>query len=80
MSVASVVSIGLVALPLPVLIGIKHPISLCITAFALFEAWKINRAPVWTITGPHAIATPQATGPAKEAAGTDAAAAPVVDG
>jgi hypothetical protein len=28
-----------------------------IVAFALYEAWKLNRMPAFTITGPYQIAT-----------------------
>lgn len=47
-----------IALAAPVLAGASNIIGLLIIAFALWEAWKINRKRAIAITGPHAIAPP----------------------
>lgn len=44
------------ALAAPILIGISSPIHLLIVAFALYEAWKLNRAVPFNITGPYRVA------------------------
>jgi hypothetical protein len=44
------------ALALPVLEGFQSPLFLVILAFALYEAWKLNKVPAFTITGPHQLA------------------------
>jgi hypothetical protein len=44
------------ALAMPVLIGLQSPLHFVIVAFALYEAWKLNRMPAFTITGPFQIA------------------------
>jgi hypothetical protein len=41
---------------MPVLIGLQSPLHFVIVAFALYEAWKLNRMPAFTITGPFQIA------------------------
>jgi hypothetical protein len=43
------------ALAMPFLIGFQSPLHFVIVAFALYEAWKLNRTPAFTITGPHQI-------------------------
>jgi hypothetical protein len=43
------------ALAMPFLIGFQSPLHLVIVAFALYEAWKLNRTPAFTITGPYQI-------------------------
>jgi hypothetical protein len=53
--VATVSLVGF-ALALPVLIGIQSPLSLVILAFALYQAWRLNKVPAFTITGPFQIA------------------------
>jgi hypothetical protein len=57
--VALVIFTGLV-LALPFLAGAENIIGLIIIGIGLYEAWKFNRKPNVSITGPHAIATPQA--------------------
>jgi hypothetical protein len=44
------------ALAMPFLIGFQSPLHFVIVAFALYEAWKLNRMPAFTITGPYQIA------------------------
>jgi hypothetical protein len=45
--------------------GLSNIIGLLIIAFALWEAWKINRKQAVQFTGPHAIAAaPSAPTPA----------------
>lgn len=44
------------ALAMPFLIGFQSPLHFVIVAFALYEAWKLNRTPAFTITGPYQIA------------------------
>lgn len=43
------------ALTLPIRFGFQNPIGLLIVAFALYEAWKINRRVPLVITGPHPL-------------------------
>ena len=57
--VALVIFTGLV-LALPFLAGAENIIGLIIIGIGLYEAWKFNRKSNVSITGPHAIATPQA--------------------
>jgi hypothetical protein len=40
----------------PFLAGFQNILGLFIIGFGLYEAWKINKRPVITITGPHALA------------------------
>jgi hypothetical protein len=40
----------------PIMIGIGSPLHLLIAAFALYEAWKLNRGAAFTVTGPYSIA------------------------
>lgn len=40
---------------LPVLVGVKDLISLLIIGFALYEAWKLNRARELRVSGPHQV-------------------------
>lgn len=40
---------------LPIVAGFHQPIGLLIISFALWEAWKINRAPRLDVTGPHPL-------------------------
>ena len=56
--VALAVFAGLV-LAIPFLAGIENVIGLIIIGIGLYEAWKFNRKPQLTITGPHAIAAAQ---------------------
>lgn len=56
---ALVVFTGLV-LALPFLSGVQNIIGLIIIGIGLYEAWKFNRKPQISITGPHAIAAVQA--------------------
>ena len=46
------------AFALPVLAAAERPIGLLITAFALWEAWKMNARPQLNIAGPFAVGTP----------------------
>lgn len=48
---ALLVLLGL-ALAMPFLIGFQAPLHFVIVAFALYEAWKLNRAPIFNISGP----------------------------
>jgi hypothetical protein len=43
------------ALALPFLGGLEHPIGLVLIAIALYEAWKVNRAGPLTVKGPFAV-------------------------
>ncbi len=45
----------LLAAALPVLAGIENAIGLLIIGFALYEAWKINKKPVFVINGPFEV-------------------------
>jgi len=54
-AIALVMLLGL-ALAMPFLIGFQSPLHFVIVAFALYEAWKLNRMPAFTITGPYQIA------------------------
>ncbi len=54
--VALVILLGIV-LAMPFLIGFQSPLHFVIVGFALYEAWKLNRAPAFTITGPYQIAS-----------------------
>jgi hypothetical protein len=38
------------------MIGMGSPLHLLIAAFALYEAWKLNRGAAFTVTGPYALA------------------------
>jgi hypothetical protein len=42
----------------PVLAGFENIISLLIIAFALWEAWKINKRPQFDTAGPFALGAP----------------------
>lgn len=53
--VALVFLLGL-ALAMPFLIGISNPLHFVIVGFALYEAWKLNRVPAFSITGPFQLA------------------------
>ena len=44
-----------IMLALPILAGFSQPIGLLIVAFALWEAFKLNRKVNLVITGPHNI-------------------------
>jgi hypothetical protein len=44
----------------PFLISFESPLTGIIHAFALYEAWKLNRAVRLPITGPHAVNAPAA--------------------
>jgi hypothetical protein len=46
----------------PFLVGFQNIIGLIIIGIGLYEAWKLNRREVLTITGPHAIAPRVAAG------------------
>ena len=60
LALALVLTVGLV-LALPFLAGFENIIGLVIIGIGLYEAWKLNRRQVLTITGPHTIArTPPA--------------------
>ena len=41
----------------PFLAGLQNVVGLAIIGFGLWEAWKINRRPELTITGPHQLAS-----------------------
>jgi hypothetical protein len=43
-------------LRLPISHALERPLSGVITAFALYEAWKVNRRPPLLVSGPHQIA------------------------
>lgn len=49
---------ALVVLKQPLHNAIASPLSAVINAFALWEAWKLNRAVALPITGPHAVNPP----------------------
>lgn len=49
--VALLLLLGFV-LAMPFLIGFSSPLHFVIVGFALYEAWKLNRAPVFNISGP----------------------------
>lgn len=53
--VALLIVLGLV-LAMPFLIGFSNPLHFVIVGIALYEAWKLNRTPAFTITGPHQLA------------------------
>jgi hypothetical protein len=55
-SVALVILLGML-FAMPFLIGFQSPLHLVIVGFALYEAWKLNRAPAFTISGPYQIAS-----------------------
>jgi hypothetical protein len=55
--VAIVVLLGFL-LAAPVMIGISSPLHLVIVGFALYQAWKLNRAPAFKIAGPYRLAAP----------------------
>ena len=55
--VAIIVLLGFL-LAAPVMIGISSPLHLVIVGFALYEAWKLNRTPAYTIAGPYRLAAP----------------------
>jgi hypothetical protein len=40
----------------PIMIGIASPLHLLIAAFALYEAWRLNRGAAFTVTGPYSVA------------------------
>jgi hypothetical protein len=40
----------------PIMIGMASPLHLLIAAFALYEAWKLNRGVAFTVTGPYSVA------------------------
>jgi hypothetical protein len=40
----------------PIMIGMASPLHLLIGAFALYEAWKLNRGVAFTVTGPYSVA------------------------
>jgi len=42
----------------PVMIGLSSPLHLVIVGIALYEAWKLNRAPAFKISGPYRLAAP----------------------
>jgi hypothetical protein len=52
-----VLIIGAIAIAAPFLSGFENIIGLVIIGIGLYEAWKMNRRHVMTITGPHALAT-----------------------
>lgn len=41
----------------PIMIGIASPIHLLIAAFALYEAWKLNRGVALSVSGPYQAST-----------------------
>ena len=49
-----VLMVGLMYL-IPLYVGFHNPISLLIFGFALWEAWKMNRASDATVTGPYRV-------------------------
>jgi hypothetical protein len=51
--------IVLLACAAPFLAGFQNIIGILIIGFGLFEAWKINRRTVVTITGPHMVGAPR---------------------
>jgi hypothetical protein len=55
--VAIVVLLGFL-IAAPVMIGISSPLHLVIVGFALYQAWKLNRAPAFKIAGPYRLAAP----------------------
>ena len=40
----------------PIVIGVASPIHLLIAGFALYEAWKLNKAAALQVTGPYQAA------------------------
>ena len=53
-------SVASLVLAIPFLAGAENIIGLIIIGIGLYEAWKFNRKPQISITGPHAIAAVQA--------------------
>jgi len=51
-------------LALPVIAGFSQPIGLLIVAFALWEAFKLNKKVNVVITGPHSVGPPSEPAPA----------------
>jgi hypothetical protein len=49
--------IGAIAVVAPFLGGLENIMGIVIIGIGLYEAWKMNRRHVMTITGPHALAT-----------------------
>ena len=65
-AVLGIGALFLLVMALPFLAGFENLIGLAIIAFGLYEAWKINRRTVLSITGPFQLAAPPAvptTGP-----------------
>ena len=57
-------AILLLAAAVPFLNALQHPITLLIIAFGLWEAWKINRRTVLSISGPFQVGPALASAPA----------------
>ena len=53
--VIAVVLILAIACAAPFLAGFENVIGIVIIGIGLYEAWKLNRRTILTITGPHAI-------------------------
>ena len=51
-----IVALVVLAAALPFLQGIQNIIGIVIIAIGLYEAWKLNKREVLTITGPHSVA------------------------
>jgi hypothetical protein len=49
-------------LALPFLAGFDNLMGLVIIAIGLYEAWKVNRAPALSVTGPYTVGAPRAAG------------------
>jgi hypothetical protein len=44
-----------ITLVLPFLLGVENLMGLIIIAIGLYEAWKVNRAAPFTVSGPFAV-------------------------
>jgi len=53
-----IVAIVILSPTLPIVLGLKSPMSFIILAIALWEAWRLNRRVSVVVTGPHRVAQP----------------------
>jgi hypothetical protein len=56
-------SLAMIFVALPVLVGVDSPIMLLISGFALWEAWKLNKASAPRMSGPYTVATAASPAP-----------------
>jgi ABC-type uncharacterized transport system permease subunit len=47
-------------LALPFLGGLENAMGLLIIGIGLYEAWKVNRIPALSVSGPYAVGAPKA--------------------